>query len=82
MNFKVIPCKVGGRWKIVADGIVRLDLGKVGKRFEVVVDGGIAVVVRDERGEFIVKKTGEIRFKSERSKEECGKIADEVYGCG
>ena len=78
--YKILDCKIG-KWKIVPEGALSLDLSKVKKRFDVVLDGGIAVVVKDSLGQFIIKKTGEVRFKKERSKEEVAKVAEEVYAC-
>ena len=79
--YKIMECDAEARWKVVPAGLVRIKLEEVKKMYDVVVDGGIAVVVHDEKGEFVVKRTGEIRFKSERSKKETIQIADEVYSC-
>ena len=62
------------------DKKIKLDLEKIKKRFKVLIDTPILLVI-DEQGEIIVHSYGELLFKTLRDEEKIRKIAEEIYRC-
>jgi len=81
-SFILSKCKTKATFSAKLLSARKLDLGKIKKEFEVVVDTPILVVIKTACGEVIVHNYGELLFKTCTDHEQMEKIAGKVYGVG
>ena len=77
---RIEECRTKAAMKVRPDTKMKLDLDKVRKRFKVLVDTPILLVI-DEDGEIIVHNHGELLFKTLRDENRIREIAEEIYSC-
>lgn len=82
IEFTLGKCKTRAAFsaKLRKQGV--LDLGRVKKKFEVVLDTPVLVVIMVEGVEVIVHQYGELVFKKCEDMKLMERIAEEVYGEG
>ena len=81
-GFTVGKCKTRAACSAKPLGRVKLNLAKIKKEFEVLVDTPVALVVKEEGIEIIVHSYGELIFKSFYDEEKIKKIAEKIYRVG
>ncbi|MBT3814392.1 hypothetical protein HOE37_04375 [Candidatus Woesearchaeota archaeon] len=82
VKFSLAKCKTKAAFsaKLMQKG--KIDLKKVAKKFEVVMETPILLVIKTETGEVIVHSHGEILFKKCMDTELMEKVAEEIYEIG
>ena len=82
VKFSLAKCKTKAAFsaKLMQKG--KIDLKKVAKKFEVVMERPILLVIKTETGEVIVHSHGEILFKKCMDTELMEKVAEEIYEIG
>ncbi len=81
MEFEIKKCKKNAAYKVIPKKKVKLNLEKIKKSFEVMIDTPIALVIKRD-DEIIVKEYGELMFKTLTDIDKIRKIADEIYEVG
>jgi hypothetical protein len=82
IKFSLAKCKTKAAYsaKLMQKG--KLDLAKIKKKFEVLMETPILLVIKTKTGEVIVHSHGEILFKKCTDTELMEKIANEIYKTG
>jgi molybdopterin-synthase adenylyltransferase len=80
--FTVGRCKTRAAMSAKPVKSVKLDLGKIKKEFETLLDTPIVIVINVEGVEIIVHQYGELVFKNFYDEEKVREIAEKVYGVG
>ncbi|MBI4738857.1 HesA/MoeB/ThiF family protein [Candidatus Woesearchaeota archaeon] len=82
--FTIQKCKTRAGWSARPVRQTRLDLSKLKKRFQIVLETPILLVVKKEgfSGEIIVHNYGEILFKQSSDEKKMKAIAAEIYEAG
>jgi adenylyltransferase/sulfurtransferase len=83
-EFTVQKCKTRAGWSARPKSQVKLDLNAIKKKFSVILDTPILIVVRKEGipGDMIIHNYGEILFKELSDEKKIRKIAEEIYSTG
>ncbi|MAG78613.1 hypothetical protein CL616_04590 [archaeon] len=79
--FKIKLCKSKGSYEVNYNKKIKLDLKKL-KKFKVIEDAGIFLILNIENCEIIVHNYGDLFFKDCKDKEKIEKIAKEIYNEG
>ena len=80
-DFHISKCKTRKGWSAKPVRNIRLNLNNIKKRFKVILDGEVLLVL-DYEGEIIVHGYGELVFKDLNDKERIAQIAKEIYKAG
>ncbi len=80
--FMVARCTTRAAYSAKPNKNVTLDLAKIKKKYETLLDTPIVVVIKIEGVEIVVHCYGELVFKEFYDEEKIKKIAKEIYGAG
>jgi len=82
IKFSLAKCKTKAAYsaKLLQKG--KLDLAKIKKKFEILMETPILLVIKTKTGETIVHSHGEILFKKCTDTELMEKIAEKIYRVG
>ncbi len=80
-DFIVKECTTKKGWTVKPKSNIKLNLNAIKKKFEVVLDASILLVL-DYEGEIIVHGYGELLFKQLKDEKRIRQIADEIYRVG
>jgi adenylyltransferase/sulfurtransferase len=80
-DFTVQKCKTRKGWSAKPRRNIRLDLDSIKKRFKVILDTPILLVI-DHEGEIVVHDYGELLFKELNDERRIKEISDEIYVAG
>lgn len=81
VEFKIELCKDKGGYSAKPVKNLRLDLDKIRKKFKVIQDASIVLVIKD-KFEIIVHEYGELTFKECNYMEYIEKTAKKIYKIG
>ena len=82
IKFSLAKCKTKTTYSAKLMQKDKLDLTKIRKKFEVVMETPILLVIKTETGEVIVHSHGEILFKKCTDTELMEKVAEDIYETG
>ncbi len=74
---EIKKCQTKAGWS--AKKNVKLDLTELAKKYEVVLDSKILLVVKTECGEVVIHNYGELMFKECNDTEKIKKIAEDIF---
>ncbi|MBU2561642.1 MAG: hypothetical protein KKD17_05045 [Nanoarchaeota archaeon] len=80
-GFDVTRCKTKKGWSVKPRQKMKLDLNGIKRRFKVVLDADILLVI-DYEGEIVVHGYGELLFKDLKDQKMIKKISEEIYKAG
>lgn len=80
--YNLAKCKTKAAYSAKLKKKGKLDLDKIKKKFEVILETPILLVIKEEGVEIIVHGYGELLFKKCEDVELMRKIADEIYKVG
>ncbi|MFC1753912.1 hypothetical protein ACFL96_11075 [Thermoproteota archaeon] len=81
IQFSVSECKTKAATAVKPVKKIKLDLDKIRKNFEIVLDTDILLVIRKE-DEIIIHNYGELLFKTMTDEDKIRKIARKIYEVG
>jgi hypothetical protein len=81
MEFKIEKCKTRAAYSAKLLGKAKLNLDSIKRRFKVVADTPILLVI-DVNGEIIVHDYGELIFKMPYDKEKINEVAKKIFDAG
>ncbi len=79
--FRLGKCKTRAAYSAKPVNPIKLDLSAIRKKYEVLIDTPILLVIRVHSIETIVHGFGELIFKNSDDMDTMGIIAKEIYGC-
>lgn len=82
IDFTLEKCKTKTAYSAKLKKQQQLDLLKIKKKFEIVLETPILLVLKVEGIEIIVHSYGELLFKNCQDQELMRKIAEKIYGAG
>jgi len=72
-------CATKGAFEVIPEKNMKIDLGKIKKIFEVIVDMPMLLLIKIGNSEATVYKTGKLIIRNVNSKELAQKIAENIY---
>lgn len=82
VDFTLEKCKTKAAYSAKLKKHRQLDLQKIKKKFEIVLETPLLLVLKVEGVEIIVHSYGELLFKKCQDQELMRKIAESIYGGG
>jgi molybdopterin-synthase adenylyltransferase len=79
IDYTLAKCKTRAAYSAKPKRNMKLNLGKVKKSFEIVLDTPIVVVIKEQNVEIIVHNHGELIFKNSDNQELMNQLARKIY---
>lgn len=79
VNFTIAKCKTKATFSAKLEKPQKLDLGKIKRKFEVILETPVLLVVKVEGVEVIVQEIGELLFKKCEDHMLMERIAKKIY---